>query len=72
MPSRIPFDDVCRNRVRGLTQLRAELESFEPGKRVDGELVDADEQVVGALPGDERVMSEVKHAAGRTTFVPNA
>jgi len=49
-----------------------ELESFEPGKRVDGELVDADEHVVGALRGDERVMSEVKHAAGRTTFVPNA
>src|SRR4029450_6212274 len=58
MPPRESFNDVCRHRVGGLPDLAASLEALKRGKLFDRQLMELDEQVVGALPGDERVMSQ--------------
>ena len=45
--------EAVRNGVRRPAKLRAERESLECGKRVNGDLVYTNEQIVSALPRDE-------------------
>jgi hypothetical protein len=50
--------DVRRDRIGGPSELARECESFVWWKMVFGEFVNFDEEIVSALPGDERLMSE--------------
>jgi hypothetical protein len=45
-----------------LPQLASELEALEGGKLFDRQDMEPDEEVVGTLPGDERMMSQFGHA----------
>jgi hypothetical protein len=60
----ISFNDVRDDRIRRLPQLRAQLESLGGWKRLQRQLVELDEHIIGALPGDERMMSEIGQAIG--------
>ena len=65
MTAAVAFGDVCRYRVRGLASLRAQLTPFKARKRLNREFVNLDEEIVGTLPRNERVMAKIQHATGR-------
>jgi hypothetical protein len=50
------FNDVRRNRERRAPHLLTELEPLVRRKRFQRKLMQSDEEIVGALPGHERVM----------------
>ena len=62
IPARKSFDNVGGNRVRSATKLPSELKTFGRRKMFICDAVQFDEQVVGALPRDKRVMAQVSHA----------
>jgi hypothetical protein len=51
------FNNVCGHRVGSLPKLSAELEPLERRKLFDRQLMEFDEEVVGALPRDKRLVS---------------
>src|SRR5262245_65075753 len=65
VPSAIPFDDVRGNRVCCSAKLLAKLEALVGGKGLNRQLVQLDEQIVGALPSDQRMMAKIQHVAFR-------
>jgi len=57
------FSDIRWNRVRGFSQLRPEFEPLETRKGLDRLFVKLDEEIICALPGDERMMTEIHSIA---------
>src|SRR5436190_4214311 len=51
VPTREAFSDVRRHRIRSLSNLCGELEALNLWKRARRERVNADEEIVRALPG---------------------
>ena len=61
--ARKTFNDVCRDRVSSSAKLASEFEALKGRKLFRGKAMEIDEQSVGALPGDQRVMAEFHHPA---------
>jgi hypothetical protein len=57
MPPRESFNDVRGHRIGRFPDLAAEFEPLERWKLFESELMKLDEEVVGALPRDERFVS---------------
>jgi hypothetical protein len=58
MPPRESFNNVCRNRVRRLPYLATELEPLERWTLFERQLMKLDEEIISALPRNERFMSK--------------
>jgi len=50
--ARAAFDDIHRNGKRRTSRLRTEFVFFVRGKRLQSELMDLDEKIVGTLPSN--------------------
>jgi hypothetical protein len=50
MIPRRPFNNIRRDRESGTACLRSQLEALERWPRLDGELVELDEEIIGPLP----------------------
>jgi hypothetical protein len=63
VPARRSFHDVRRDRIGGAPRLAAELVSFDRRKSAHAQLMQPDEQIVGPLPGDKRMVRQARHGA---------
>jgi len=58
MPPGHSFNNICRDRIRGASQLTAHLIALVCRKLFQRKHMQLDEQVIGALPRDESVMAQ--------------
>src|SRR6266705_2461576 len=64
VPACKSFNDVRRNRIRSTSNLRTKFEPLERWKCFKRKGMNTDEEIVGALPGDEIMMSK-RHSGAR-------